>query len=135
LLDRIDIHLEMGGLSYGEMCGKPRSESSAVVRARVLAAREIQQQRFSRPEEGRCNAQMTASLLARYCVLGKEARALMKDALISLGLSARAHDRILRVARTIADLEGSAGILAEHVAEAIHYRLLDRQRQILPWSP
>ena len=132
LLDRIDIHLEMGALSYGEMCGTPRAESSSAVRARVLAAREIQRKRFRRPGEARCNAQMTASLLARHCILGKEARALMKDALISLGLSARAHDRILKVARTIADLDGSADILGDHVAEAIHYRLLDRRQQHLP---
>jgi magnesium chelatase family protein len=153
LLDRIDIQMEMGSLSYGEVSGTAPAEPSSVVRARVLAAREMQARRFrtgsrvagvgtgrrkgsasgsEAPASGdgiRCNAQMTGAQLARHCVLGREAGALLKDALTTLGFSARAYDRILKVARTVADLEGATTIGAEHIAESIHYRALDRDHQ------
>lgn len=135
LLDRIDIHLEMASLSYGEVSGTRPVEGSSAVRARVMVAREIQLRRFrAAPAPGpalggeiRCNAHMAGAMLSQHCALGREARALLKDAMVSLGFSARAYDRILRVARTVADLEASGDIGADHVAEAIHYRTLDRQ--------
>lgn len=133
LLDRIDLHLEMSSLSFGEINGSLASESSATVRARVEAAREIQLRRFRKPTPAasglpaRCNAHMSAVHLRTHCALGPQASALLRDALKSLGLSARAYDRILRVARTIADLEASAAIDDIHVSEAIQYRTMDRE--------
>lgn len=132
LLDRIDIHLEMSGLTYGEISGPSSREDSAAIRKRVMAARDLQRERFNlaaRKERTavRCNAHLSGAALQEYCALGGPAKALLKDAVVSLGLSARAHDRILKVARTVADLEGVGSIQDEHVAEAVHYRSLDRQ--------
>lgn len=144
LLDRMDIHLELSGLTYGEMTGPAPVECSADLRRRVEVAREVQLERFTRDAAGKgmppepplgaeagdlpvsCNAQMAAAQLRSHCALDHAGRALLKDAMASLGLSARAYDRILKVARTVADLEGSRGIRDDHVAEAIHYRTLDR---------
>lgn len=133
LLDRIDIHLEMISLSYGEISGPGASEPSSAVRARVMAARGIQAKRFRSPTPAtlglpaRCNADMSALHLRTHCALGATAAALLRDSMKSLGFSARAYDRILRVGRTIADLDASDEITDIHVSEAIHYRTMDRE--------
>ena len=126
LLDRIDLHLELPAVDIGDLTGEPTGESSAVIRARVTAARARQAARF----EGmniRVNARIGARMLRRWCALPPDAARLLTRAVGRLGLSARAYHRILRVARTIADLEGSEGITAEHVSEAVQYRTLDRR--------
>ncbi len=130
LLDRIDIEIELPSVSYDEIAGKTEpGEPSIKIRERVNAAREFANKRLSAggDKEGVLNAKMSVDMLHRYCVPTKEAEELMREAFESLGLSARGHDRVLRVARTVADLDGSAEILPEHVAEAIMYRSLDRK--------
>jgi magnesium chelatase family protein len=130
LLDRIDIEIELPSVSYDEISGKaPKGESSAEIRARVNRARRFANDRLKRggDKEGVLNANMSVSLFQKYCVPTEEASILMRDAFESLGLSARGHDRVLRVARTIADLDGSDEIKSEHIAEAIMYRSLDRK--------
>lgn len=128
LLDRIDLHIEVPRLEYNEMAVNTPAESSQVIAQRVHKARLIQQERFSSTTaERRFNAVMAVPLLRKYCPLNKEARGLMRQAFQKLGLSARAHDRILKLARTIADLEQEANILVEHVAEALQYRHLDQR--------
>ncbi len=125
LLDRIDIHVEAAALGVEEIQKAGKAESSAEIRKRVVAARELQAKRF----EGsavHCNAEMTPSLLRKHCVLSAELNALLVSAMNELGLSARAWDRILKVSRTIADLDFSADIQAHHLLEAINYRSLDR---------
>lgn len=126
LLDRIDIHIEVQAIDYDQLSGKQQEETSAEIRKRVNKAREIQRKRF----EGTgisCNAKMTASATRKYCILTDEANALLKQSFDSMGLSARAYDKILRIARTIADLEKSEKIEFSHIAEAIQYRSLDRK--------
>jgi magnesium chelatase family protein len=126
LLDRIDLHLELPAVDIGDLTGEPTGEPSAVIRARVTAARARQAARF----EGmniRVNARIGARMLRRWCALPPDAARLLTRAVGRLGLSARAYHRIVRVARTIADLEGSEGITAEHVSEAVQYRTLDRR--------
>ena len=125
LLDRIDLHVEVPSLTPEELAAAPSGESSAVIRERVVAARERQQARFGRSRI-RSNAQMGPRLLRRHCALPPEGERLLSLAVARLGLSARGHDRVLRVARTIADLAGEEAIRPEHVAEAIQYRSLDR---------
>ncbi len=125
LLDRIDLHVEVPSLTPEELAAAPSGESSAVIRERVVAARERQQARFGRSRI-RSNAQMGPRLLRRHCVLPPEGERLLSLAVARLGLSGRGHDRILRVARTIADLAGEDAIRPENVAEAIQYRSLDR---------
>jgi magnesium chelatase family protein len=126
LLDRIDLHVEVPQVKFREMqAGKP-GETSAQVRERVIAARRIQQQRFAGKKVS-CNARMGTRELKEFCTLDEAASELLKHAMSEMGLSARAHDRVLKVARTIADLAASAGITAEHLGEAIQYRTLDRQ--------
>ena len=129
LLDRIDIQVEVPAVSYEEMTAKTKDgESSASIRARVEAAREFAKARFAAQGDApSCNAAMTPSQIRRHCVLDARAEAMLKGAFESMGLSARGHDRILRVARTIADLDGSDVISAMHIAEAIQYRSLDRK--------
>jgi magnesium chelatase family protein len=125
LLDRIDIQAEVPGVAYKELADHSASESSADIRARVERARQIQLQRFG----GRdiyCNAQMTARDLRRHCHVDAGAERLLESAMNRLGLSARAYTRILKVARTIADLDSYTDIGAAHIAEAIQYRSLDR---------
>lgn len=121
LLDRIDMHVEVPSVEYEAMRRKEQPETSAQVRERVNAAREIQKQRFAGTEVS-CNAYMTPAMLGKYCALDAAGEKLMKGAFDRLGLTGRSHDRILRMARTIADLEGAENIEAAHLAEAIQYR-------------
>jgi magnesium chelatase family protein len=126
LLDRIDLHVEVPAVPFEELTAKADGTSSASMREQVLAARERQRARFG--GDGRMlNGRMTGRLIRKHCALDAEAEGLLKSAMADLGLSARAHDRILRVARTVADLEGSAQITSDHLAEAINYRTLDRK--------
>lgn len=127
LLDRIDIHLEVTPVPFRELTALRSGESSESIRQRVVKAREKQASRFIDSEGVYCNAQMTSKLLHEVCVISDEGRTLLKTAMERLGLSARAYDRILKVSRTIADLENSHEIKTEHLAEAIQYRSLDRQ--------
>ncbi|MBI5167078.1 MAG: YifB family Mg chelatase-like AAA ATPase [candidate division NC10 bacterium] len=126
LLDRIDLHIEVPALKYREMAGEASGEPSAAVRERVKQARFIQQERFKKTRIY-ANAHMGPKHLKKYCQLDEEGKRLLEMAMERLGLSARAYDRILKVSRTIADLEGSDGIRPEHLAEAIQYRSLDRE--------
>ena len=126
LMDRIDIHIEVTPVPVSQLNKEGRSESSAAIRERVLAARAIQTARFANHPGVHCNAQMGSKLTREYCALTDECRTIMEQAMNRLGLSARAYDRILRVSRTIADLEASADITPDHLREAITYRSLDR---------
>src|SRR5580692_2237185 len=127
LLDRIDIHIEVPAVQYRELRGGSASESSAAIRARVLKAREIQTERFTKAAEKiYSNAQMSTRQIRAFCELGPDAERLLERAMQQQGLTARAHDRILKVARTIADLEGASSVTVPHIAEAIQYRTLDR---------
>lgn len=126
ILDRIDIHIEVEPVQYDRLASSEKEESSAAIRERVNRAREIQRKRF----EGTgiaCNAKMSPRMTKEFCVLSKEASDLLKMSFERLGLSARAYDKILRISRTIADLEGCEGIETRHVAQAIQYRSLDRK--------
>ena len=125
LLDRIDIHIEVPAVPFNELSNGPPGTSSAVIREQVIAARAIQIKRFE-GAPNRTNAHMSSRQIRQYCVLGKVEHELMRIAVTDMGLSARAHDKILRVSRTIADLEETEGIQAHHVQEAINYRMLDR---------
>jgi magnesium chelatase family protein len=127
LLDRIDIHVEVPAVKHETLLRPHAAESSADIRARVLAARKVQQARFASRRKVRCNAQMTAKDLKVHAALDAEGEELLRMALAELNLSARAYDRILKVARTIADLAGAEKVAAEHLSEAIQYRTLDRQ--------
>ncbi len=127
LLDRIDIHLEVTPVPFKELTDKRSGEKSDSIRQRVVKAREIQGKRFAEEKGIYCNAQMSSKLLQEVCDLNDECRTLLKNAMERLGLSARAYDRILKVSRTIADLDSSTDINAEHLAEAIQYRSLDRE--------
>ncbi len=124
LLDRIDIHIEVPAVKYSDLGGMPTGEKSATVRQRVNRARNCQLERY-RDEEIYSNSQLTSRLLRHYCRLDDEGKNLLKMAMLKKGLSARAYDRILKVARTIADLEGSEHIRAPHIGEAVLYRNLD----------
>jgi magnesium chelatase family protein len=126
LLDRIDIHIEVVPVPFDKLAEAPPSEPSESVRQRVIKARQIQEERFIEWKDIYCNAQMTSKLIKKFCVLDDAGNALLKNAMERLGLSARAYDRILKVSRTIADLDASESIKPEHVAEAIQYRSLDR---------
>lgn len=126
LLDRIDIHVEVPAVQFKELTSTQPAESSAAIRERVLAARVIQQERFAATPKIRCNARMSSKALKTYCALDEESRELLRTAMSELNLSARAHDRILKVARTIADLEAAPDLTAQHLSEAIQYRTLDR---------
>jgi len=125
LLDRIDLHIQVPAVKYKELAGDGKSEESAVLRERILAARRLQAQRLE-AFGIYCNAQMTPRTLRRFCRLDAESQKQMENAITRIGLSARAYDRVLKVSRTIADLENSENIRAHHVAEAIQYRNLDR---------
>ena len=125
LMERIDLHIRLPGLSSAELIDLPAGESSASIRQRVEQARLLQYTRQHKTE-ALCNAQLPSGKIKEYCWLDEECRKLLKDAVDSLGLSARAHDKVLRVARTISDLAGTKNIQTEHLAEAISYRILDR---------
>ena len=126
LLDRIDIHVEVPAVQFKELTGTDTGEPSSAVRERVVAARAIQNARLSGAPQTRCNARMLPRALKAHCALDEESRELLRTAMHELNLSARAHDRILKVARTIADLEAAPAINATHLSEAIQYRTLDR---------
>jgi len=127
LMDRIDLHVEVTPVSYLALSNPGESESSTVIRNRVIASREIQANRFKDFPGINCNARMTAAMMKKYCITDDSSRELLRTALKRLQLSARAYDRILKVSRTIADLECSEFITTTHMAEAIQYRSLDRQ--------
>ena len=130
LLDRIDIHVEVPSVRYQDLASLQKGESSADIRVRVVKARELQQDRYRGHAHVNCNAAMRAKDLQRYCHLEPDAQDLLKMAISDLHFSARAYDRILKVARTIADLESSEKIQTPHVSEAIQYRSLDRNWQV-----
>ncbi len=126
LLDRIDIHIEVPAVAFRELSSSHSGTPSEVLRGQVAMAREVQQERF-RGLSTRYNGDMTSRQIRRFCALSNDCQELMRKAMTDLGLSARAHDKILRVARTIADLEKSPDIKLHHLSEAINYRMLDRQ--------
>jgi len=127
LLDRIDIHIEVTPVPFEKLSDERKAESSAVIRERVTFAREIQTTRFAENPSVNYNAQMNSRQIRDYCRLDENSLQLLKTAMERLNLSARAYDRILKVARTIADLEASEKVLAHHISEAIQYRSLDRE--------
>lgn len=127
LLDRIDIHIEVTPVPFEKLSEDRKGESSVDIRKRVTAARERQTQRFADSNAVHYNAQMNTKQISKYCVLDEPSKGLLKTAMERLNLSARAYDRILKVSRTIADLEGSASIKGSHISEAIQYRSLDRE--------
>lgn len=127
LLDRIDLHVEVTPVPFSELSAIEHAEKSEKIRERVIAAREIQSKRYEDHPGIYCNAQMSSSLMAKLCTLDTVSANLLKVAMERLNLSARAYDRILRVSRTIADLDASENIRSEHIAEAIQYRSLDRE--------
>jgi magnesium chelatase family protein len=127
LLDRIDLHIEVPAVKFREISSDRTGESSAAIRERVIVARQRQQQRFQHKPKITCNARMGSRELKTWCELDEPTLELLKFAMSDMNLSARAYDRILKVARTIADLAGSERVSSEHVSEAIQYRSLDRQ--------
>ncbi len=127
LLDRIDIHIEVVPVPFHELSSVVPSESSKVVRERVILARKIQQERYAKTKGVYCNAQISSKQIKIYCQLNEASKSLLKTAMEKLSLSARAYDRILKVARTIADLDNEENIQVTHIAEAIQYRSLDRE--------
>ncbi len=127
LLDRIDIHVEVVPVPFDKLAEQRTAENSETLRYRVIQARKVQEERYKNHNGLHNNAQMTPTLLKKYCILNSEASSLLKNAMDKLGLSARAYDRILKVSRTIADIEGSEFIQPFHLAEAIQYRSLDRE--------
>lgn len=127
LLDRIDLHIEVTPVPFSELSRPQPAEPSRDIRERVMRARSVQEQRYASDEKVHNNAQMAGSHLKNYCRLNDEGMALLKHAMERLGLSARAYDRILKVGRTIADLDASEQIETRHIAEAIQYRSLDRE--------
>lgn len=127
LLDRIDIHIEVTPVSYDELSDKRIGEKSESIRKRVIEARAVQEARYAKREHVHCNAQMDSKLLKELCAIDEAGNRMLRTAMDRLKLSARAYDRILKVARTIADLDNAADIRSEHLAEAIQYRSLDRE--------
>jgi len=127
LLDRIDMHVEVVPVNYEKLAGGVPAETSAAVRKRVVQARAVQTTRYANDSGIYCNAQMTPSMIRRYCHLDETGGRLLRAAMDMRGLSARAYDRILKVARTIADLDSSEDIHPDHLSEAINYRNLDRE--------
>ena len=127
LLDRIDIHIEVTPVPFDKLSEERKGESSVVIRKRVEAAREFQTQRFEKVEGIHYNAQMSTKHIREFCKLNESSKNLLKDAMQRLNLSARAYDRILKVSRTIADLEQSEQVVENHISEAIQYRSLDRE--------
>jgi magnesium chelatase family protein len=127
LLDRVDLHIEVPAVKFRDMTSEKTGESSAQIRERVIVARVRQQQRFASKPRVTCNARMGTKELKAHCALDEATMELLKTAMTDMNLSARAYDRILKVARTIADLAGSESIISDHIGEAIQFRSLDRQ--------
>lgn len=127
LLDRIDIHIEVAPVPFEKLSNDQKAESSLEIRKRVIKARSIQTSRFAKSENVHYNAQMNTKQIRQHCILALETKEMLKSAMDRLNLSARAYDRILKVARTIADLEGITEITSSHISEAIQYRSLDRE--------
>ncbi len=127
LLDRIDLHVEVTPVAFSELSAQQNGETSAVIRERVIKARGIQAERYKEQSGIYANAHMSSKLLREICMIHSAGESLLKKAMERLNLSARAYDRILKVSRTIADLSTSKDIKPEHLAEAIHYRSLDRE--------
>jgi magnesium chelatase family protein len=126
LLDRIDLHIEVPAVRYQDMRGAATGDTSAAIRQRVAAARAMQQARFAGNARVACNAAMGAKEMQRHAAVEAEAQDLLKMAMTELNFSARAYDRVIKVARTIADMAGAATIGSAHISEAIQYRTLDR---------
>ena len=126
LLDRIDIHIEVTPVPFDKLSDETKGESSVDIRKRVTKAREVQVERFRESEKTNYNAQMGVKQIRKYCAMDESSKALLKNAMERLNLSARAYDRILKVSRTIADLEGAETVNGTHISEAIQYRSLDR---------
>ena len=123
MLDRIDIVVEVPSVHFEDLRSRREAEPSAAVKERVNAARAVQNHRFH--DSGMCNARMGPEEMRKYCDLSEESAQLMKDAFEAMGLTARSYDRILKVARTVADLDGSEAIAPQHIAEAIQYRAIN----------
>jgi magnesium chelatase family protein len=127
LLDRIDLHIEVPAVKFREITSERTGETSAQIRQRVIAARRRQQERYKDKPKVSCNARMGARELKQFCALDEHTLELLKFAMSDLNLSARAYDRVLKVARTIADLAEADQITSDHVSEAVQFRSLDRQ--------
>ena len=127
LLDRIDIHIEVPALTYDELKERSSGEKSVVIRKRVNMARKRQLKRYKDRKGMYCNAQLSSKDIRRYCEIDTSCDELLRAAISKFGLSARAYDRILKVSRTIADIEDSPNIEPFHISEAIQYRTLDRK--------
>jgi magnesium chelatase family protein len=126
LLDRIDLHIEVPAVEYRDVASERPEETSATIRERIARARQRQQERFRKEVKINCNARMATRQLKQHCKLSPDSQELIRVAMSELNLSARAYDRILKVSRTIADLDQKAEIAPEHVSEAIQYRTFDR---------
>ncbi len=126
LMDRIDLHIEVPSVKFDDLTDTRKGETSEAIRKRVIHVRDLQEQRFKNYKHVYYNAQMTAKLIEEFCVIDSDGKALLRNAMEKLGLSARSYARILKVSRTIADLEKSNEILPNHLAEAIQYRSMDR---------
>ena len=126
LLDRIDIHVEVPAIKFKELSSDRKGESSAIIRERVQLARGVQLERFENEKDLFSNADMQPAEIRTYCKIDESSQELLKTAINRFGLSARAYDRILKVSRTIADLDNKKSILTAHISEAIQYRSLDR---------
>jgi magnesium chelatase family protein len=127
LLDRIDMHIEAVPVELEKIAGRQEAEDSNTVRERVIKARQIQTERFKQHPGIYCNAQMDSAQIKAYCTLNEQCLSLLKMAMQKFGLSARAYDKIIKLSRTIADLAATEDILPAHIAEAIHYRTLDKE--------
>ena len=127
LLDRIDLHVEAPAVAFDELRSTERAESSADIRERIIRSRDVQRARFGDGSKVRINSRMGSQQVRKFCARDTDAENLLRMAMDNLNLSARAHDRILKVARTIADLGGAEAIAPDHIAEAIQYRTLDRK--------
>ena len=127
LLDRIDIHLEVVPVAFENLTLTKSGENSEEIRTRVIKARAVQIERYEKHTGIHCNAQISPSMVQNHCRTGSDGNMLLKNAMNKLGFSARAYDRILKVSRTIADLEGCPDIKSVHIAEAVQYRSLDRE--------
>lgn len=130
LMDRIDLHIEVKPVNYDDLADESAQESSEEIRVRVIAARQLQTERYKEDKDTHCNAQMESKHIQLFCQLNKASKLLLKRAMEHFQLSARAYDRILKVARTIADLDGKENVQAQHVAEAIQFRSLDKENWV-----